>query len=62
MSLAGKAVASTSANEVRSLADVEREHIIKTLEKLKGRIDEASEALGVDRETLSVKLREYGIG
>ncbi len=60
--LGSKTPSSSDADGTKSLTDVEREHIIRTLEALNGHIGKASEALGIDRETLRLKLRKYGIG
>jgi DNA-binding NtrC family response regulator len=42
------------------LADVERQHIERTLERLDGNITRAAASLGIDRRTLQRKLRSYG--
>ncbi|MBA7685282.1 Regulatory protein AtoC [subsurface metagenome] len=60
--LGSKTPSSSDADETRSLTDVEREHIIRILEALNGNIGKASEALGIDRKTLRLKLEKYGIG
>jgi len=57
----GKPASSSDADEVKSLADAEREHIIKTLKMSKGQIGKASETLGIDRKTLRLKMRKYEI-
>jgi DNA-binding NtrC family response regulator len=57
----GKSASGSDADEVKSLADAEREHIIKTLKMSKGQIGKASETLGIDRKTLRLKMRKYGI-
>ena len=44
---------------IRSLAEVERHHIEETLWRLDGHIGKAAEALGIDRKTLRLKLRQY---
>ncbi|GAB5549157.1 MAG: sigma-54 dependent transcriptional regulator [Sandaracinaceae bacterium] len=44
-----------------SLAEVERKHIERTLERLDGNITKAASSLGIDRRTLQRKLRSYGI-
>jgi len=59
--LGSKTPSSSDADETKSLTDVEKEHIIRTLEALHGHIGKASEALGIDRKTLRLKLRKYGI-
>jgi DNA-binding NtrC family response regulator len=43
------------------LADVERQHIERTLERLGGNITRAASSLGIDRRTLQRKLRSYGM-
>jgi DNA-binding NtrC family response regulator len=43
------------------LADVERQHIERTLERMGGNITRAATSLGIDRRTLQRKLRSYGI-
>ncbi|MCK6474277.1 MAG: sigma 54-interacting transcriptional regulator [Planctomycetes bacterium] len=45
----------------RQLADVEKEHILRTLEAAGGNKKQAAEILGIDRSTLYAKLRAYGI-
>ena len=59
--LGSKTPSSSDADETKSLTDVEKEHIIRTLEALHGHIGKASEVLGIDRKTLRLKLRKYGI-
>ena len=44
----------------RPLADVEREHILKTLAVAAGNRSRAAEFLGIGRNTLLRKLEEYG--
>jgi DNA-binding NtrC family response regulator len=46
---------------LRSLADVEREHILAVLAAVSGNQTEASHVLGIGRSTLWRKLREYGL-
>ncbi len=43
------------------LADVERQHIERTLERMDGNITRTATSLGIDRRTLQRKLRSYGI-
>lgn len=65
LSYYGLSVATSSQSnttKTRSLIDVEREHIIKTLKMFNNQIGRAAEALGVDRKTLRLKLKKYGIG
>lgn len=53
--------ASTTSEPPMRLADVERQHIERTLEKMGGNITRAATTLGIDRRTLQRKLRSYGI-
>ncbi|MCK4803438.1 MAG: sigma-54-dependent Fis family transcriptional regulator, partial [Spirochaetes bacterium] len=48
-------------NSIRRLLDVERVHIIKIFKMFDGQIGRSAEALGIDRKTLRIKLRKYGI-
>jgi DNA-binding NtrC family response regulator len=43
------------------LADVERLHIAEVLKLVRGHLGKASEVLGVHRNTLTRKIREYGL-
>jgi two-component system, NtrC family, response regulator HydG len=43
------------------LKDLEREHILRTLQKFQGRKSETARALGIDRKTLREKLKRYDI-
>ena len=43
----------------RSLADVEREHVMRVLEACAGSHVEAARVLGIGRNTLWRKLRKY---
>jgi two-component system response regulator HydG len=45
----------------RSLRDVEREMILRTLEETGGNRTHAARILGISRRTLQLKLREYGM-
>jgi DNA-binding NtrC family response regulator len=44
-----------------SLEDVEREHILRVLREAGGNQSRASQILGIDRKTLYLKLRKYGL-
>jgi DNA-binding NtrC family response regulator len=46
---------------LRSLAEVEREHILRVLDALSGNQTDAAQVLGIGRSTLWRKLREYGM-
>ena len=45
-----------------SLEDMERDHILKILREADGNQSKASQMLGIDRKTLYLKLKKYGIG
>jgi len=45
----------------KSLADMEKKHIAKMLEKFDGHRAKTAEALGIDRKTLRMKLKGYGM-
>jgi DNA-binding NtrC family response regulator len=47
--------------EVKSLFDVEKEHIVKTLKTFNGHKGKAAQSLGIDRKTLRTKLKRYGV-
>ncbi|HWR58212.1 MAG TPA: sigma-54 dependent transcriptional regulator [Thermodesulfovibrionales bacterium] len=44
-----------------SLEDMEREYILKILREAKGNQSKASQLLGIDRKTLYLRLKKYGI-
>jgi hypothetical protein len=45
----------------RTLAEVERDHILKTLDDTHGRCTAAAKILGINRTTLYRKMKAYGI-
>ena len=45
----------------RSLKEVEKEMILRTLDETGGNRTHAAEILGISRRTLQLKLKEYGI-
>ncbi len=47
--------------EIATLAAVERRHILGVLDTLRGNRSAAAKALGIGRNTLARKLREYGL-
>ena len=55
------AVEILSREEERSLAEVERQHIVEVLEKAGGNISQAAKLLGVSRPTVYRKMAEYDI-
>jgi DNA-binding NtrC family response regulator len=60
LSLSGVALPE-SANGTLQLRDVERDHIAAVLKQTGGNQTRASRLLGVDRKTLYLKLKKYGI-
>jgi two-component system, NtrC family, response regulator HydG len=46
----------------RSLKEVEKEMILRTLEETGGNRTHAADILGISRRTLQLKLKEYGLG
>jgi DNA-binding NtrC family response regulator len=53
--------AEVSAEEPLSLKELEREHILKALDRHDGNRKLAAKALGIGERTLYRKLKEYGI-
>ena len=51
----------SDAGGAQRLSDLEREHIAKTLKMFNGHRGKAAKSLGIDRKTLRVKLKRYGI-
>lgn len=51
----------SASSELCTLDDAERRHIVTTLNRLGGRVDEAARVLAVSRSTLYAKLKRYGI-
>ncbi|TBR19621.1 sigma-54-dependent Fis family transcriptional regulator, partial [bacterium] len=51
----------TGAEQKRSLGDMEREHILMTLDACGGNQVEAAKRLGIARNTLWRKLKDYGV-
>ena len=45
-----------------SLAEVERRHIMRVLDAVKGNRTAAARVLVIGRNTLARKLKEYGLG
>ncbi len=54
-------VSYTSDGEIPSLKDMERKHIERTLEYTDWNFNKASEMLGIHRNTLRMKIKEYDI-
>ncbi len=50
-----------SVPQLNRLEDVEREHILRVLDETSGNQSRASEILGIERKTLYLKLKKYGI-
>ncbi len=49
----------TSSDDMKSLEVIEREHIIATLDALKGNKSRAAKVLGISRTTLISKVKQY---
>ena len=47
--------------KAQRLIDVEKEHIIKTLEMFDGHMGKTAKSLGIDRKTLRLKVKKQGI-
>lgn len=45
----------------KTIVDIEKEHIEKTLKMFNGHKIKTAEALGIDRKTLRLKMKKYGI-
>jgi DNA-binding NtrC family response regulator len=60
LSVTGKA-SSDIYHELPQLKEVDKDYILKVLEKTGGNQTKASRLLGVDRKTLYLKLKKYGI-
>ncbi|MDZ7337834.1 MAG: sigma-54-dependent Fis family transcriptional regulator, partial [candidate division KSB1 bacterium] len=50
-----------SPSPLVTLADVERAHILKTLQQMQGNKTQTARVLGITVKTLRAKLRAYGI-
>ena len=59
----GESSASTrAATETVSLVEIEKRHILATLEKTRGNRTHAAKLLGISIRTLRNKLHQYGVG
>ena len=45
----------------RTLAEIEKEHVLRVVEACGGNLAAASRVLGIDRSTLVRKLRRWGV-
>ena len=52
---------SNEEDKVRRLVDMEKEYIIKALKMFNGHKGNTAESLGIDRKTLRIKMKAYGI-
>lgn len=59
LAYAGLFLAPVPENPSLQLRDLERDHILRTLQKFGGRKSETARALGIDRKTLREKLKRY---
>ena len=55
------AVAAAEKPATGSLEEIERDHILRVLREAGGNQSRASQLLGIDRKTLYLKLRKYGL-
>ncbi|MBD3257603.1 response regulator [candidate division GN15 bacterium] len=58
---AGRAVSAAPDRQVRPLRDVEREHIAFCLDELDWNIGQTADRLGIHRNTLRAKIKEYDL-
>ncbi len=59
--IAQQADAEDKSGEIRSLDEMEKEHILKTLRHTAGNFGEACKLLGITRPTLRKKIHDYGL-
>jgi DNA-binding NtrC family response regulator len=57
--ISGRAADAPAESRPGTLREIEREHILRTLERCSGNQSRAALALGIDRGTLARKLREF---
>jgi DNA-binding NtrC family response regulator len=50
-----------SSTGMMTLIDVEKEHILKALHHFDFQINKTAKFLGIDRKTLRIKMRNYGV-
>ena len=55
------AAAPTATGANKTLAEVEKEHITQTLARCRGNKTRAASCLGIDRKTLRLKLKRFGL-
>jgi DNA-binding NtrC family response regulator len=61
LAFAGTVLHPSGDSSAVSLKDLERDHILHTLQRFDGHKSEAARALGIDRKTLREKLKRYNI-
>jgi two-component system response regulator HydG len=61
LAFAGTILQPSLESSALSLKDLERDHILQTLQRYDGHKSEAARALGIDRKTLREKLKRYNI-
>jgi two-component system response regulator HydG len=61
LAFAGTILSPAGESSSISLKDLERDHILQTLQRFEGHKSETARALGIDRKTLREKLRRYNI-
>jgi DNA-binding NtrC family response regulator len=61
LAFAGTILSPAAQSDAVSLKDLERDHILLTLQRCGGHKSETAQALGIDRKTLREKLKRYNI-
>jgi len=59
--LPGLVIAGSDSGEYDKIADVEKFHIKKILDRMDGNIGKSADVLGIHRNTLRTKIKEYGL-
>jgi DNA-binding NtrC family response regulator len=59
---AGRSAAAAPLSPLLSLAEAERQHILRVVQAVRGNRTVAAQILGVDRKTLARKLKQYASG
>jgi DNA-binding NtrC family response regulator len=61
LSVPGNMINSKSSQDIQQLQEIEKDYILAVLKKTGGNQTQASRLLGLDRKTLYLKLKRYGI-
>lgn len=57
----GRDTVTVPAELARTLAEIEKEHVMRVVAACSGNLAAASRVLGIDRSTLVRKLRRWGV-